>query len=182
MKILLDKSYKIIREIFLKHMILKQATRVLDIGCGRKGNFCHIPQEIYTGIDKNERIIRTQQKRADGKYYVADARTLEVDEASTDYVISVSFFHHVGDDEVKKMSKLLKKILKKNGKAIIADGVYPNEKSNVLGKMIRFFDLGRHVRNSSDFKKLFLEDFSVEKEYYFTDKIFAYSVLVMSSK
>jgi len=182
MNILLNKSYEAIKKIFLEHMALEKANMVLDIGCGRRGNFCRLPANIYVGIDQSDKIIKKLRKRTDGKYCLADARILEFDEASIDYIISVSFFHHLSDEEVGKISKTMKKILKKNGRVIIADGVYPDSKLNLPGRLIRFFDLGRHVRSSADFRKMFLNEFYVEREYNFTDKIFSYSVLVMSAK
>ncbi|MFH2136951.1 MAG: class I SAM-dependent methyltransferase [Candidatus Omnitrophota bacterium] len=175
---LLDKSYKKLKEIFQAHMLVKADTRILDIGCGRRGNFACLPREVYTGID----VELNKKNRDDGNYFLMDAKKLVFEDKYFDYMISTSFFHHLSDAECAAVCEQIKAKLKADGTVVIADGIYPESKLNIPGWLIRSLDRGRYVRRRNSFRNMFLKDFVIEKEYYFVDKIFAYSVLILKNK
>ena len=179
MKNILDKSYLTLRGIFLDNIRPGKNCRILDIGCGRRGNIFRIESRTYLGIDNDPHTIKRLKDRTDGTYALMDAGKMDFPAETFDYIISTSFFHHISDEEVKRVSSMMKKILKSKGKLIIADGVYPDSRLNVAGRMIRFLDRGRHVRDKEGFRRIFSGDFRIKNEYYFTELIFSYSVLVM---
>ena len=94
----------------------------------------------------------------------------------------MSFLHHLSQDELPQAMAEVKRVLKNRGKVIFADGVYPESKFNIAGWLIRFFDRGRYVRDRHSLRKLLSGYFHIEKEYYFVDKIFPYSLFEMSVK
>ncbi len=179
---ILRKSYKKIKDIYNKNAQRDYNARVLDIGCGLRGNFWGIPQDLYEGIDVDSKVIERMSVRADGKYSLMKAQNLQFPEGYFDCVVSVSFFHHICDEDATLVSKGMSRVLKDKGRAIIADGIYPESKFNIAGWLVRFFDRGRFVRNKTDLRNIFLKEFNIEKEYCFTDKIFVYSVLIMTKK
>jgi cyclopropane fatty-acyl-phospholipid synthase-like methyltransferase len=99
-----------------------------------------------------------------------------------DFIVSTSFFHHLCAGDCREVCARMLAALKKDGRIIITDGVYPHSWFNIAGGIIRLCDRGRHVRNKQQMKRIFEGMLTVEKEYYFVDRIFAYSVLVMRNK
>lgn len=182
MRSILSKSYHLLGKFYNEQMSFAEDLKVLDIGCGYRGNFTRIPANIYKGIDTNQKAIDYLRQTKNGEYRLMDALKLKFKDLYFDYIISTSFFHHLSDAQVKIISKQMKRVLKNNGKAIIADGVFPESKLNILGRLVRLLDRGRYVRHRKDFREVFLDDFNIEKERYFVEKIFAYCVLVMSKK
>ena len=179
---MLSNSYKILKKIFQDHMKIRPDMRVLDVGCGWRGNFLALEPDSYYGIDSNLNLIERLQRSKTGAYSLMDAAALDFENEYFDYVMSVSLLHHLSCAELKKAVFEIKRVLKKEGKVIFADGVYPRSKLNFAGWLIRFFDRGRYVRGKEELSELLLEYFNIDKEYYFVDKIFAYSLFVMSFK
>ncbi len=176
---LLDKVYNILKKMYLENMDIRAQTRILDLGCGLRGNFMGIPAQAYIGIDVQEKIISKLKGRNDGKYEFMDAKKLAFEDNYFDYIISTSLFHHLSQAQCLLLCDQVKAKLKKEGLAIFADGVYPQSRWNIAGRLIRFFDRGRYVRGKESYKKIFLNNFRIEKEYYYVSNVFAYSVLVM---
>ncbi len=179
---LLSDSYRNIKKIILKNIPRDKGSKILDIGCGWRGNFCAIDPDCYYGADNDRRVIEALKKSATGSFFVMDAKGLRFDSEYFDYVISVSLLHHLPKDQLKDAMLEVKRVLKKEGKIIFADGVYPESKFNLAGWLIRFLDRGRYVTDRHSLRKLLSGYFYIEKEYYFVDKIFAYSLFVMSIK
>ncbi|MFH1061655.1 MAG: class I SAM-dependent methyltransferase [Candidatus Omnitrophota bacterium] len=183
MKILLKKCYDQITRFAFKNMEIKSKTRILDIGCGKTGNFWGFAPENYIGLDADRNVLRKLAERRDGTYKLQDVcQGLPYPDGFFDYVLSVSFFHHLSAKQAKQLIVRIKRILSKNGRAIIADGVYPDSRLNVLGWLIRYFDRGHYVRHSDEFAKLFLEDFYIENSFSFSQSIFAYTALLLRPK
>ncbi|MCG2712668.1 MAG: class I SAM-dependent methyltransferase [Candidatus Omnitrophica bacterium] len=179
---LLDKSYSNLKKILLENMCLSEGSRVLDIGCGVRGNVYGIDPKAYVGIDNQGIFIKHLKESQSGIYHVMEAGNLKFDDKCFDYIISVSLLHHLSAVELKDAMSEVKRVLKKEGKVIVADGVYPESKFNLAGWLIRFFDKGRYVRCKHSLRELLTGYFYIEKEYYLVDKIFAYSLFVMSIK
>ena len=179
---LLKNSYNNTKNIIFKNACLVPGAKILDVGCGRRGNVYGIDPKAYTGIDSHFGGINRHKGDFTGRYYPMDAQKLSFDALFFDCVISVSLLHHLSAVELKNMMMEIKRVLKEDGKIIIADGVYPERKANILGWLIRFLDRGRYVRTKYELKSLLSRYFCIEKEYYFVDKIFAYSIFVMGCK
>jgi len=179
---LLANSYRNIKEIILEAVNAVEGARVLDIGCGKRGNFCSIDPKFYYGMDKDAGVINYLNKEKNGSFFVMDSKELKFDSEYFDFVMNVSLLHHLSPKDMDDAVVGIKRVLKEKGKVIFCDGVYPQSKLNIAGWLIRFFDKGRYVRNKDDLRGLLLEYFRIDKEYYFVDKIFAYSLFVMSLK
>ncbi|MBI4846206.1 MAG: class I SAM-dependent methyltransferase [Candidatus Omnitrophica bacterium] len=179
---LLKKSYERISKVFLENIKIGENAKVLDIGCGLKGNFIKIPGANYVGIDLNKYMIENNSCKGDGYYMVMDAKHMAFKDNSFDYIISTSFFHHFNDEECVAILRETNRILKKKGKLIVADGVFPSSLFNFFGWAIRIFDRGRYVRSIQGLLKIFNKTFSIIKKDYFADNIFTYGVFVMEKE
>ena len=179
---LLDNSYKQLKEIFRENMDINLSSRVLDIGCGRRGNFLGINSVSYLGIDIDSAIISELEKSNTGNYQCKNIKKMELKPESFDFIISTSFLHHLSDVECREILEKFKAAVKPAGIIIIADGVYPRSIRNVFGYLLRYLDRGRYVRTHQQYKDIFTSDFLVDKSYYFETLIFPYSVYVLRKK
>jgi len=179
----LKKCYAKIKQFTFKSIGSKSDCNVLDIGCGLRGNFWGFAPENYFGIDSNSDVIKKNLIRKNGFYKQHDVcQELPFANAFFDCVVCVSFFHHLRDDQAKQLIIQIKRVLKRDARAIIVDGVFPDSKFNILGYLIRYLDRGKFVRNSDEFEQLFLKEFDVEQKYNFTESIFAYTALLLRPK
>jgi len=182
MKFLLKTSYAVLKKFYDENMLLEQDTKVLDIGCGSRGNFLGLAEENYIGIDNSQEVIDVNKKKADGTYLLMDAVNIKFEQQSFDYLISTSFFHHISDAQVREFMRKILPIFKDDGSAIFADGIYPDSWLNLPGFLIRRFDRGRFIRKKTQMKTLFEEFFVVAEEKYFRKCFFTYYVLVLKKK
>ncbi|MCP4649202.1 MAG: class I SAM-dependent methyltransferase [PVC group bacterium] len=178
----MKRIYNRLREIYLDNLDPAGCSKVLDIGCGSRGNFLNLPEQLYVGIDRNAKLIRILKSKVRGEYICMNAEKLNFPDNYFDYIISTSFFHHIGNEHCQQVCQRMVKSLKKGGKVIIADGVYPDSQFNLPGRIIRFLDRGRYVKDKEGFKNIFLKEFEIQKEYYFLDRIFAYSIVVLKPR
>lgn len=100
--------------------------KLLDIGCGEcsfLNKIAHLFGEVY-GIDKSEDMI-TESK---GQYNVrlGDARDIPFPDSSFDVVNMRMILHHVLDYREKAINEAYR-ILKPNGRLIIAEAVPPED-------------------------------------------------------
>src|ERR1035437_2005844 len=94
------------------HNDLGQARRVLDVGCGPGTNAGHFDQSDYLGIDRNERYIRSAQRRHKGRFLVADAETLTVLPGERfDFILANSLLHHIDIPPTKRLLAHLSSLL-----------------------------------------------------------------------
>lgn len=112
----------------------------MDIGIGT-GLLSH---ELYKkgakvyGIDFSKEMIRlAQQKIPEGKFFCHDFQhglPVELKHEKFDYIISSYAIHHLKDEDKIEFINELKKILKGNGKIILADVSFPTRKDMELCK------------------------------------------------
>ncbi|MBU1088054.1 MAG: class I SAM-dependent methyltransferase [Candidatus Omnitrophica bacterium] len=179
----LEKCYENIKRFAFKNLELKTDCKILDIGCGLRGNFWQFASQSYIGLDVNRIILKKLEKRENGTYKLHDLRRgLPYPDEFFDYVVSVSFFHHFSDQQAGQLIRQIKHVLSHKGRAIMVDGVYPDSLLNFPGMLIRYLDRGRYVRNADKFEQLFLKEFDIEKKYRFTESIFAYTALLLRPK
>lgn len=161
----------------ISEMLPSEAGKILDIGC-HGGTFTGLiaavtnTQEVY-GIDISHKAIKFAKKRfPQFNFQVADAQNLPFGAKFFDGVTCLEVLEHV--DEPEKVLLEIKRVLKKNGWALI---LVPTE--NTLFKFLWFFwtTFGRgrvwqhtHVQNFSGSvldRLLKKTGFKVEENRYF---------------
>jgi len=126
------------------HSLIKESKgkKILDVGVGtglltyelyKKGG------QIY-GIDFSEKMLElAKQKMPKGKFYCYDFKyglPKDLDGVKFDYIVSSYAMHHLDNEEKVNFILKLKGILKENGKIIIADISFKNNKDLVYCKDI----------------------------------------------
>ena len=102
--------------------------KLLDVGCGNCRNtiiFAKHDFDCY-GVDFSKEMIRHAEKfskenKVNIKLKVANATTLPFRDSSFDYVMCTALLHHISSvQERRKVLSEIKRVLKKNGEALIS--------------------------------------------------------------
>jgi ubiquinone/menaquinone biosynthesis C-methylase UbiE len=143
-------------------------TTVLDVGCGT-GRLLRKAREYWSeaqliGVDPAAGMIKNAPRlMPDAKFYVSQAESLPLPDASVDLAFSTASFHHWQDQE--KGLREIRRVLQVGGLLLLAD-VWP---PFGLSKLIRHFQTnnpnalwetfsraGFHVRNQRKWWTLWL--------------------------
>lgn len=100
--------------------------KILDIGCGNCRNLIPFLKEGFVGygIDFSEVMLENAKKRlgkekVGAKLKLGSAEKLPFKKSNFDYCIFIASLHHLSEKGRKKALKEMKRVLKKNGKALI---------------------------------------------------------------
>lgn len=114
---------------------------VLDFGCGT-GTLCRMikqscPKVKLTGIDTDLKILEIAEKKKPGDFQLIyyDGEKLPFEDACFDKIIATWVFHHFTNEQKIQALKEIKRILKPNGKLVIADWGKPR---GILQKILFF--------------------------------------------
>lgn len=154
--------------------------KTLDIGCGT-GIFSTLFLD-YKGIDINLKYLEYAKKEHKKQFYAMDATNIKFKNNSFDNVLVVGILHHLGDAAVLKVASEIKRVLKKNGKALIFEDIPTKSAYNLIGKIIHFFDSGGNIRRANDYKTLLQQKLNLQKYYIITSGFCDYAVFVLSKE
>lgn len=157
------KEKKIIREVYSA----AGPGKVLDIGCGT-GEYsgCFHAGE-YTGIDISEDYIKYAKKIKQGDFQVMDATKISFSSDSFDFILIAAILHHLTDEETGRVLAEARRVLKPSGKILIMeDAKIPSLDTSIV-KFVQSFDIGEHIRNPEEYKKIFLSHFIIKREWQF---------------
>ena len=152
-------------KIILKEINLKEATKILDVGCGPGINSNIFKGKEYLGVDINAKYIDYCRKKFRGMdFRTLDIRTAKLEKVDFDWVLMSGFLHHISDKDVLKVFAGVKRNMKIRGRILVIDLLIPS-KSNILGGMFVALDRGHFPRKMEEFHYLFSKHFEVEKSY-----------------
>ena len=172
------------REKIVKKYIKKDKSTVLDIGCGPADILDSLPSVKYFGYDINSNYINHAKKKYKdrGNFYCKKFTSADIKKLPRfDHVLLFGILHHLNDDEIKNLMKLLKKILKKNGDIITEDPILI-EKQNPIAKFIIKKDRGNNVRSKKEYLKIISKYFKKINSKIYHQKFIPYTWFVMFCK
>ena len=172
------------REKIVKKYIKKDKSTVLDIGCGPADILDSLPSVKYFGYDMNSNYINHAKKKYKdrGNFYCKKFTSADIKKLPRfDHVLLFGILHHLNDDEIKNLMKLLKKILKKNGDIITEDPILI-EKQNPIAKFIIKKDRGNNVRSKKEYLKIISKYFKKINSKIYHQKFIPYTWFVMLCK
>ena len=125
----------------LRHNDLREARRVLDVGCGPGTSTPHFASADYLGVDLSEKYVAYARKRHGRKFIAADVTTctFAADERF-DFILCNSFFHHVDTPGVTRILDHLATLLTDDGHIHILDLVLPERPS--ISRLLARLDRG----------------------------------------
>jgi SAM-dependent methyltransferase len=145
----------------LAHNDMRQARRVLDVGCGPGTNTPHFNHAQYLGIDHNVRYLAQARRRHGRDYLAADVSRLAIAPAACfDFILVNSFFHHIDTPNVRGILSQLAAMLTGDGHIHILDLVLPARKS--IPRFLARMDRGEFPRPLEDWKQIFSESLETE--------------------
>lgn len=128
--------------------------RVLDVGCGAGTNVSHFAGADYVGVDVNERYLQAARTRFAGQFVQADLTSADLSSLGTfDMILANSFFHHVGDSDVRRILLQISRLLEPDGTVHILDLVLPDRPS--FARMMARLDRGAYARPIERWRELF---------------------------
>ncbi|HML55382.1 MAG TPA: class I SAM-dependent methyltransferase [Solidesulfovibrio magneticus] len=136
---------------------------ILDAPCGTGilTPLC-LPSQ-YTGIDLDaDRIASAKERYAGvGSFFVADAAKLDFPGASFDVILASGLFHHLDDVTVLRVLAEFSRVLKPRGRLVVFEAIWPLNRLNVLGYVMRRMDKGKFVRHAAEFENMFKQYFTI---------------------
>lgn len=159
-----------------KHLQLKEAQRVIDIGCGT-GEFAPLfPIAQYEGIDLDPANIAYAKKHYPHRFQVGDALKLPYPDASFDAALICGVLHHLSDSDARKALSEMRRVLKKGGRALVMEDT---KTRRFVSRMMHDMDQGAHIRSNQEWREMVREHFQVETSWTFTSGICFYTGFVL---
>ena len=138
----------------------------------------------YFGYDINPNYINYAKNKYynKGKFFCKKFSKKEIKKLPKfDHVLLLGILHHLNDEEIASLMKLIKKVLKKNGNIITEDPIFL-KKQNPIAKIIITMDRGENVRSKTEYIKLIKKYFTKIKTYIYHQKFIPYTWYVMTCK
>ncbi len=152
---------------------LRQITyrNVLEVGCGTGLTKDCFAGE-YTGVDINPEYIKVVSRRGHGTFLVADATSLPFEDGLYDLVFTAGVLHHLKAQDRDRMLGEMMRVCKLQGHILIADGLVPSNRLNLIGYILAKLDRGRYKMRIGEFRDMintaYRAPFSVRFEQYRT--------------
>lgn len=132
----LFEKYDFVLESAANIIIKSNAKNVIDIGCGTGNLYGKLKDKVnFTGIDQSiEMLINAKKKYPNMNLRLGNFLDEPFIENEFDAVISTFAFHHLNSLEKKKAIDFMVRYLKPNGRIIISDLMFLNERERTSKK------------------------------------------------
>jgi ubiquinone/menaquinone biosynthesis C-methylase UbiE len=178
---LLENDFKEIRVRIRRELTLGQGLRSLDLACG-PGAFSDLFHgDDYVGIDMNRRYIEHARKHRQGTFIVGDARQVELPDARFDQVLIFGLLHHLSDEDTLAVLKECRRMLVPGGRLLAIEDIPALSKLNLIGHLIHNVENGEHIRPAEEYRKLYAQVFTTEREEILQSGICDYYAAVLRS-
>ena len=172
------------RNKIVKKFITKNNVNVLDIGCGPSEILDSLTKVNYFGYDINSNYINYAKKKykEKGKFFCKKFTSKDIKNLPKfDHILLLGILHHLNDQEINKLMKLIKKVLKKEGSIITEDPIFV-ENQNRITKFIIRMDRGNNVRDKKGYINIMRKYFGKVKNKVYHQKFIPYTWFVMNCK
>ena len=159
-----------IRKKILTSCVKKKNPKILDIGCGLGDSLEYIKDPVYFGYDISKEYIKYAKKKykTKGVFVCRYFTKKEIRKLPKfDYVLLIGILHHLRNDQILNLLKLIKKTLKKGGRLITLDPIYVKNQ-NYFAKFLISHDRGKNIKTKKEYLKLLklFFKFSIGKTYH----------------
>lgn len=159
-----DRVFRAVRKAIQSELTNFAYKNVLEVGCGT-GLTKDCFAGDYTGVDINPEYIRLVSGRGGGIFLVADATSLPFGPETYDLVFTVGVLHHLDQQGRAMMLSEMARVCRSGGHILIADGLVPSNRLNLIGYALAKLDRGRYKMRIERFqdmiRKAYPEPFSV---------------------
>ena len=172
------------RKKFIEKLNIKKNAKILDVGCGTSTVLKFLNEPEYYGYDVNIDNINYSRKKYGnlGNFYNKVFTEKELNHLPKfDYIFLFGFIHHLNDNDIISLLKILKYSLNESGCICSIDGVF-EPKQNPLARFLISKDRGQFVRTKEGYINLTKDIFfSLETEIIHW-KFFPYTYMTMIMK
>ena len=161
---LLENDFKSIRAVIRRDLRVGQGLRTLDLGCG-PGAFADLfDGDDYVGADLNARYIDHARRHYKGTFLVNDARKVELPDGRFDQVLIFGLLHHLSDPDARAVLSEARRVLVPGGRILAIEDIPAISKLNLIGHLIHNIENGEYIRPPEEYRKLYTEKASIERE------------------
>jgi ubiquinone/menaquinone biosynthesis C-methylase UbiE len=148
-----DRVFKALRGAVALEISDITYENVLEVGCGT-GLTKDCFHGSYTGVDINPEYIKVAGSRGEGTFLVADATSLPFAAGTYDLVFTAGVLHHLNEKGRTMMLGEMRRVCKSRGHILIADGLVPSSRMNLIGYALAKLDRGRHKMRIGEFQDM----------------------------
>lgn len=161
---LLENDFKAIRAVIRRDLRVGHGLRTLDLGCG-PGAFADLFNgDDYVGADLNARYIDHARRHRPGTFLVSDARRVDLPDARFDQVLIFGLLHHLPDDDVRAVLSEARRLLVPGGRILAIEDIPAISRLNLVGHLIHNIENGEHIRPAEQYRRLYAEKATIERE------------------
>jgi ubiquinone/menaquinone biosynthesis C-methylase UbiE len=161
---ILENDFKAIRAIIRRELKSGPGVRTLDLGCG-PGAFSDLfDGGDYVGADLNRRYIEHAQRRRKGTFLVSDARKVDLPDARFEQVLIFGLLHHLPDEDVRAVLSEARRLLVPGGRILAIEDIPAVSRLNLIGHLIHNVENGEHIRPAEEYRRLYRETATIERE------------------
>jgi ubiquinone/menaquinone biosynthesis C-methylase UbiE len=161
---LLENDFKAIRAVIRRDLQVGHGLRTLDLGCG-PGAFADLfDGDDYVGADLNARYIDHARRHRPGTFLVSDARRVDLPDARFDQVLIFGLLHHLPDDDVRAVLSEARRLLVPGGRILAIEDIPAISRLNLVGHLIHNIENGEHIRPAEEYRRLYAEKATIERE------------------
>jgi SAM-dependent methyltransferase len=151
-----------VRKNFVKNHI-KEGYNIMDVRSGPSSILSDLPEINYYGYDINSSHIEYAKKKYPNKNFHFFCKKLNKNEIYKlpmfDCALLLGLVHHLNDKEFISTIRLIKNLLKKNGKILILDNVI-TKNQNFISRFLIKNDKGDNIRRLDQYKIILNKYFS----------------------
>jgi SAM-dependent methyltransferase len=158
------------KRVITEGLCYRRGARVLDIGCGT-GLYADLVEPAdYLGVDILPGYIETARRTfPDRRFELGDAREVRRLGLRFDRAMSIGLLHHLPDADVLSLLGEIRSSLAPDGFLYVFEAIWPPNRLDVIGGLIRYFDRGEFVRTTRRWRELFGE-YRIEGEQVFYNR------------
>lgn len=175
--VILTFNFFIRKRIIKRYKTELNFRKVLDAGCGTGTLAPMFPKEKYYGIDIDRDLILYAKRKYKGYKFEVGNLTNFTSNEKFDLVLIVGVLHHLNDRDIGKFFNSLSRNLTNDARIIVIEAIFPLNKLNFVGYLLRYFDQGKFIRSTNEYKKLVKKKFRIidcklEREVFFDYVVF----------
>ena len=176
-KIMSASSFR--RKIINKIIKKKTNLNILDIGCGPAEILKSLNYSNYYGFDTNRNYINYAKKnyKKNCHFFCENFNAKKIKKIKFDYVILLGLLHHLNSQEINKLLKEIKKVLKKKGNLLTIDNIYIKNQNFIAKKLIDL-DRGMFVRTKNEYLEILKKHFKNISSKIYIQKFIPYTWFV----
>jgi len=176
---ILENDFKAIRAVIRRRLRTGDGLRTLDLGCG-PGEFAdEFAGDDYVGADLNARYIDHARRTRSGTFVVTDARKVDLPDRRFDQILIFGLLHHLPDADVRVVLSEAHRLLVPGGRILAIEDIPAISKLNLIGHLIHNIENGEYIRPPGEYRRLYTEKTTVEREEVLQSGICDYYAAVM---